>query len=256
MAWKSADPSAGSFANIGRLCEPLIAKLRNGVGFPDHEVGPLLALFEKVVTLSAGDPIIRDGQRSASVALLVSGWAARFKLLPDGSRQITAFLLPGDFCDLQLLILKEMDHDVVALTPVTLACIAGKAMEELPLRSPALARALWQSALVDEAILRQWLTSIGRRDARAAIAHILCELHFRMTIAGLARADAIDLPVTQSQLADATGLTGVHVNRVLQGLRGDGLITLSRRQLTIHDVARLSEIAGFDAAYLRLKRET
>jgi CRP-like cAMP-binding protein len=255
MAMRFVDGSTGSGSATAGLCKPLTTKLQNAVGLSPPELAPLISMIQSTRQARAGDAIIRQGEKSVFLHVLASGWAARIKHLPDGSRQITAFLIPGDLCDLQLMILEEMDHDIVALTAVTLACIAEDALESLPLRAPEVAHALWRSALVDEAILRQWLTSVGRRDARSAIAHMLCELHFRMTTAGLARDDAIDLPITQAQLADATGLTGVHVNRVLQGLRGDGLITLSRRQLTIHDIARLGEIAGFDATYLRLKRK-
>ena len=138
---------------------------------------------------------------------MLSGWAARYKLLPDGTRQITAFLIPGDFCDLHVTILREMDHGILALSPATIAYIPHQAMQDLPLNRPALARALWWATLVDEAVLRAWIVTIGRRDAHEGVAHLLCELHARMRNVGLVEEGAFSLPLTQEELADALGLT-------------------------------------------------
>jgi CRP-like cAMP-binding protein len=181
---------------------------------------------------------------------MVEGWAARAEILKDGGRQITAILLPGDFCDLHVTILGEMDHDIVALTDARVAYVPHKAMEELPAMRPELGRALWWATLVDEAVLRSWISNIGRRDAYQRLAHLFCELHARLKLVGLVEGDRFDLPMTQEVLADAQGLTPVHVNRTLQALRGEGLIELSERMLTILDVARLHKAAGFDPSYL------
>ena len=167
-----------------------------------------------------------------------------------GSRQITAFLVPGDFCDLHATILREMDHGILTLTPATVAYIPHQAMQDLPLNRPALARALWWATLVDEAVLRAWIVNIGRRDAYRGRRPSVCELHVRMRNVGLVEEGRFSLPLTQEELADALGLTPVHVNRVLQRLRKEGLITLQARRLTVDDPAGLREAAGFDPSYL------
>lgn len=194
--------------------------------------------------------IISEGNRPEELHLIVSGWAARCKTLPNGSRQITAFLIPGDFCDLQGKILGRMDHSVVALTNCEIAWIESDRFDRLTMEHPDLTRALWLRTLLDAAILRQWIVNNGRRSARQRIAHLLCELHARMDMARLVHNNRLHLPVTQTELGDATSLTAIHVNRTLQRLRGEGLITLSGRVLTINNITELQQVADFDGGYL------
>ncbi len=196
--------------------------------------------------------IIAEGARPRAVHLLLDGWAARYRLLDDGARQITAFLIPGDFCDLHVTMLEHMDHGIVALTDCNYACIDTDDLEACADAHPALARAFWRATLIDEAVLREWVVNVGRRDAMQAIAHLLSELHLRARIAGLVDDDAMDLPITQDDLADATGMTPVHCNRTLQKLRSDGLIELASKRLRILDLAGLRKAGGFDPAYLHL----
>jgi CRP-like cAMP-binding protein len=146
-----------------------------------------------------------------------------------------------------------MDHGITALTPATIAFIPHGEMEALMERRPALARALWWSTLVDEAVLRSWIVNLGRRDAYESIAHLMCEMHVRMEHVGLVQDDRFDLPLTQEELADSLGLTPVHINRILQRLRGEGLITLKERMLTILDIEGLRKAAGFDPNYLHTR---
>ena len=174
--------------------------------------------------------------------------------MPDGARQITAYLIPGDFCDLHVTILRQMDHSITALTPATVAFVPHGEMEALTAERPALVRALWWATLVDEAVLRAWIVNLGRRDAYESIAHLMCELHVRMEQVGLVENGRFDLPLTQEELADSLGLTPVHVNRILQRLRADGLIILRERLLTILDVAGLRKVAGFDPNYLHTRK--
>ena len=188
--------------------------------------------------------------------LIIEGWAARYKILRDGSRQIVAFLLPGDFCDLHVAILGHMDHAIVAITECQVAFIPSADVDELTSRHSSLTKALWWGTLVDEAVLRSWIVNNGRRNAEAAIAHLLCELHARMQLIGRADSDCLAMPLTQEELADATGLTPVHTNRMLQSLRKAGLIELSDRMLTVLDVPGLRNLAGFDPDYLHLVRRT
>ncbi len=219
----------------------------------DEDSDCLAGLCVDVTSTRRHADIIAQGDRPHAIHLLLGGWAARYRLLPDGSRQITAFLIPGDFCDLHVTVLDRMDHGIVALTDCDYACIPSDRLDACAGERPRLARAFWRATLVDEAILREWVVNVGRRDATQAVAHLLCELFLRARMAGLATGDTIPLPVTQDDLADATGMTPVHMNRTLQKLRGDGLIELAQRQLTVRDLPALRAAAGFDPAYLHLR---
>jgi CRP-like cAMP-binding protein len=240
-------------------------------GYAEAFRSPLLAKLETVATLDAEDraaiadlgrsardlgprrTIIREGDRPDHVHLVLEGWAARQKQLADGSRQITAFLIPGDFCDLHVTILGEMDHSIGTLTRARVAYIPRAQMEALIAR-PGITRALWWATLVDEAVLRAWLVNVGRRDATESIGHLLCELYVRMKTVGLTTDHSYELPLTQEELADALGLTPVHVNRVLQRMRADGLISLKGGALTIHDYRRLEKASGFNPNYLHIEQ--
>lgn len=232
---------------------PLIAKLERIARLSAEDRLALLEICSDVRHFAKGRDIIHEGERAEHVHLMLDGWAARYKIVPDGSRQITAFLVPGDFCDLHITILTQMDHSIGALTPTSIAFVSQEVMQELPLKRPEIARALWWATLVDEAVLRAWIVNLGRRDAYAGISHLMCEMHMRMYHVGLVEDDRFSLPLTQEDLADALGLTPVHTNRVLQRLRGEGLITLRSGELTILDVPRLRQAAGFDPNYLHAR---
>ena len=198
--------------------------------------------------------IAKEGAPAEYVHVMLSGWGARYKTLRDGSRQIVDFVIPGDFCDLHVSILREMDHGILALTPCCVARINEKEIANLTSENNRIVRAMWWSTLVDQSILREWVLNVGRRNAYERIGHLLCEMHFRMKRVGLVEDDRLSLPVTQEELADATGLTSVHVNRTLQRLRREKLIELGEGMLTLLDVAALREAAGFDPSYLHIKR--
>jgi CRP-like cAMP-binding protein len=229
---------------------PLIAKLERVAILTDDDHEAITAACRDVHRVPANKDIIREGDKPDHVHLVLDGWAARYKDLPGGTRQIIAYLIPGDFCDLHVTILSEMDHGIFALTPVDVAYIPRTAMIQLTLDRPSLTRALWWATLVDEAVLREWIVNLGRRDALERIAHLLCEMHFRMKNIGLVHDDRFDLPLTQDEIADTVGLTAVHTNRMLQTLRLDGLLTLHGRVLTILDIDRLRQLAGFNPNYL------
>jgi len=233
---------------------PLIRKLMgfNTLSGADREA--LDALCGSVVERRSGAHLIREGEQPASVFLLIDGWAFRYKYTENGGRQILAFLLPGDLCDPQVFILEQMDHSIALLSDARVVEIPKKVIVALTEDHPAIARALWWSALVDEAVLREWLVNMGRRDARARLAHLFCELWMRMCHVGLSDDGAFSLPLTQEQLGDTVGLTSVHVNRVLQGMRTEGLITMQSKTLTILDTERMTMIAGFDPKYLHFRR--
>lgn len=193
--------------------------------------------------------LVREGQQSAECTLLLRGFAYRQKLLRDGGRQIINFLLPGEFVDLQTVVLPTADHNVQSLNRSEVAIIPRSALVELADSRPNVRTAMWIDTLIGAAIVREWVVNVGRRDSRARIAHLLCEIAVRLRAAG-ADGDMFDFPVTQEQLADATGLTPVHTNRTLQALRRDGLIQLTSGSLRILDWQALREAADFDELYL------
>jgi CRP-like cAMP-binding protein len=251
---QSGAPRSHPSARHDTGCDRFVAKLSAASHLPSEDAEALAQLCANVRTIAAKHDVISEGDRPDHVHIVLEGWAARYKILPDGTRQITAFLIPGDFCDLHMTMLAQMDHGILALTRCRVAYVPHRLMEDLPLDRPRLGRALWRVTLVDEAVLRSWIVNLGRRDAAERIAHLFCELHARLALVGLVRDERFDLPLTQDVIADATGLTSVHVNRVLQKLRGDGLITLASGQLTILDVDGLRKLAGFDPNYLHRER--
>lgn len=236
---------------VAKFASPLIAKLETRAPLPAEDRDALYELYADAREMEARRNVIREGDRPEHIHLMIDGWGARYKMLPDGARQITAFLLPGDFCDLHATILKAMDHGIATLTRSRVAFIPREKMASLTER-PSLAKAFWWSTLVDESVLRNWIVNIGRRNAYEAIGHLVCELYVRMKNVGLVTDHRFHLPLTQEEIADALGLTAVHVNRVLQRLRSEDLITLRRGLLVIHDYQRLEEAAGFNPNYLHI----
>jgi CRP-like cAMP-binding protein len=211
------------------------------------------AATHKLRELRPRDDLIQEGDQPKHVNLILEGWACRYKMLEDGRRQITAFLLPGDLCDLRMFILKRMDHSIGAITPLTIAEIPSNDIIALTDSHPRVARALWWNSLVEEAIQREWTTNLGQRQATERIAHVFCELFIRLRSVGLTNGVTCDLPITQEQLGDATGMTVVHVNRTLRDLREAKLVTLNSRTLTIPDLQLLMNAALFDSNYLHLE---
>lgn len=227
-----------------------ISKLESVVPLSCEDRSALDAVCRISRKLPPRTEIARKGEQPHDVHIILTGWAARFEVLADGGRQITAFLLPGDLCDQHVSILGHMDHTISTLTDATVAYLPNGTLEDVAAVHPTVARALWWSTLVDESILRQWIVSMGRRDAYAAVSHLLCELQARLRIIGLVGDHHVDMPLTQEDIADSLGLTPVHVNRVLKRLRDENLVSLHQRILTIPDVLKLREAAGFDGTYL------
>ena len=196
--------------------------------------------------------IAREGESPKHVRLILEGFACRYKQLEDGRRQIMAYLVPGDLCDLHVFILKAMDHSIATLTTSKVVDIPRSRILELTER-PAIARAFWWMTLVDEATLREWLVNLGQRDAEERVAHLFCELHLRLKSVGLSDGARFSLPITQAELGDTMGISSVHANRALQSLRSKDLITFRNREVVILDVARLQQLSGFNPNYLHLK---
>ena len=232
-------------------CEPVLARLRAHAALTEQDEQAVGRLCQDARDLPARRSIIKEGDRPEQVHWLLRGWAARYKLLPDGARQIVGLLIPGDVSVLHASLVDEMDHGIVALGPVRLASIPAVAMDALAHSRPNVGQALLLASLVEEATAKAWILNVGRRDAAERIAHLFCELHARLERIGLVDGDSFELPLTQDTLADAVALTAVHVNRTLQHLRSDGLILLKGRRLKILDLAALRTRAGFDGDYLR-----
>ena len=233
---------------------PLFRRLSTLAGLDAADQARIEELCKNVRQVPRKGYIVREGDRPEYVHVMLKGWAARFKTLQDGSRQIVDFVIPGDFCDLHVALLSEMDHGIVALTPCSVARIDEAEIAKLTSENNQIVRAMWWSTLVDQGILREWVLNVGRRNAYGRIAHLLSEMHFRMNRVGLVEHERLALPVTQEELADATGLTSVHVNRTLQRLRRENLVEVRGGMLTLLDVPGLHEAAGFNPNYLHVRR--
>ena len=233
---------------------PLVRRLSTLADLDAEDRSRLSALCQNVVKVSRRTDITKEGDRPNYVHVMLRGWGARYKTLRNGTRQIVDFVIPGDFCDLHVALLREMDHGIIALTPCSVARIDQAQIAALTSENSRIVRAMWWSTLVDQSILREWVLNVGRRDAFERVGHLLCEMHFRMQRVGLVEDNRLSLPLTQDELADATGLTTVHMNRTLQRLRNDSLIQLQQGMLTLLDVTALQKAVGFDPAYLHVQR--
>ena len=212
----------------------------------------ILALPHTLRRLEAQSYTMREGDRPERCAVLVSGFAYRHKLTGEGSRQIVSLHIPGDALDLQNLFLRESDHNIQMLTRGVVAEVPGAALEALVLSNRDVGRAVLTSTLIEASIFREWELNLGRRDARSRVAHLLCEFAYRLRAYGHHPTGTYELPMTQEQLADATGLTAVHVNRVLQGLQREGLIDRDRRMIRFPSWERMSDVADFNPRYLHI----
>lgn len=231
---------------------PVLRKLDRLSPLTESDRITIAALPFRYEQVAAGRQLVREGDRPTECCVLLSGYAFRSKDTQDGKRQILSFHVAGDFLDLQQMKLAEADHAVYALGTAEIAWVSHVELECALRSSPTLADALWRDALVDSSILREWVLNVGRRDARARIAHMLCEFATRREAAEVGTADQFELPMTQEHIADATGLTVVHVNRMLRALTQAGAIAHGGRLVHIVDWKRLREIAGFDPAYLHM----
>jgi CRP-like cAMP-binding protein len=217
----------------------------------DDDRAFLDSLIDDVVSVAAGEDIICEGENTDHVRLIVEGMACRYKILGDASRQIVSFVVPGDLCNPHVFILKAMDHSIGALSACHTVNIERQRVLEM-FERPAIARALWWSTLVDEATLREWVVNLGQRDAKERLAHLFCEMHTRLESIGLTENGKFSFPVTQADMAAALGISGVHVNRALQSLRAEGLVSVGRKEVVILDVAALKTMSQFDPNYLHL----
>ncbi len=235
-----------------RMLEPMLRKLRLWVDLDARQEQALMDLPHTLVTLEKQQTFVREGDNVSHCWLVLSGYCVRFKYVGTGGRQIVSIHMKGDLVDMHNALLGVADHGIQTLTPCKMAKIPVEALHQLADREPLIKDGLWFDTLVDASIHREWVANVGRRDAYTRIAHLLCEFGLKLDAVGLEQLD-YELPMTQDQLADSTGLTAVHVNRVLQSLANDGLIErLTSRSVVIGDWKRLTAAGDFQRGYLHL----
>jgi CRP-like cAMP-binding protein len=228
----------------------LVQKLEMRTLLTDADTRALLALEGHIRHVGPREDVLVENDRPDDIVFFVRGFGFRYKLLGSGRRQITAYLLPGDCCCPDVLLSPAMDHSIATLSPATVIAFPRHVIADLLAAHPGLERALRWAALVEGAIAREWVVNLGQRTASERLAHLLCETFTRLRIIGLTQGDSCEFPLTQAELADTLGLSTVHVNRTLQDLRRDGLITLKGRTLVVHDLPALQRLSIFDPAYL------
>jgi CRP-like cAMP-binding protein len=233
--------------------EQLVRNLELRSPLPPADREAVLNLPHTLRTLEAATYTIREADAPKQCTILLSGFAFRQKLTGEGARQIVALHIPGDALDFQNLFLDVSDHSIQMLTRGDVAILAIADLQILARERPAVGHAILVKILVEASIFREWVVNVGQRDAKTRIAHLLCELGVRLETEGLAHQYSYELPMTQEQLADAVGLTSVHVNRTLKALEGEGLIVRSKRAISFPDWRRLREAADFNQRYLHLE---
>ncbi len=232
------------------MTNPFVNKLRGLADLTANDTAALERITSRPRRYNPRQDLIREGDETGPMFVILDGWACRYKILPSGTRQIMAFLMPGDACDLHIKLLAEMDHGIQALTPAMVARVSQDDMQEIMQNHRSIALAMYSAQLVDEAIMRAWIVSMGRRSSVERLAHLMCELYLRGQTIGLTQDGELAMPLSQIVLADALGMTPVHINRVLKELRLDGTMSLTRGSVTIMDPQKLAQIAGFDENYL------
>jgi len=231
----------------------LIRQLESVTDLKDRDRSALASLPLRIKTVSDKRDILREGSNTTESCLMLSGFAGRYKVVAGGRRQIVSLHLPGDMPDFTSVYLQTLDHSLVALTQARVGFITHEALRSVMRQNPNVAEALLCSAFIDGSIYREWIANVGRRTAIERIAHVICETFTRMRALGLAKQATFELPLTQGELGDVTGLSSVHVNRTLKELRSRGLIETNGKIHAILDWDLLQEAADFDPAYLHLK---
>ena len=231
-----------------------LKKLRLRTAISADEERVIRGLVAESRRSRADTVLVKAGQPLTVSMLILDGWLVRSKDLPSGERQVMEIHLPGDFADLHGFTLKQLDHDLIAITECVIGYVPHERLMELTEKHPRLARIYWLSTNIDAAITREMALSLGQRSAISRMAHLFCELHTRLAIIGRTDGDTFEFPLTQRELGECLGLTVVHVNRTLQELRRRGLVRAENRHVTITDRRGLEDVAEFDPTYLQLHR--
>lgn len=236
------------------LLAPFTKKLTQRSPLDSSNTDLILALPRRVTSFESSTQPVRQGDTTKTCCLVLSGFVCRTKFTGSGLRQILSIHLKGDLVDIQNVFLTEADYNVQTLTNATLAFIPKHEIVDLIDKSPEIRKAIWLDILADASISREWLLNVGQRNARARVSHLICEIVFRQNAAGFCRGMTFEWPMTQEQFGDSTGLTAVHVNRMLKLLRNDGIITYAKSKITILDWNRLKSAASFSQEYLHYPR--
>lgn len=230
--------------------ELLICKLERLTRLTDADRAALQELPSKIEIFAADQLLVREGDRPADCCLLLGGYACRYKMTEAGDRQIVSFHMAGDLLDIQHLMLERADHSIATVTQAEVCWVPAANVKALLQARPAINEALWRDALIDASIFREWVLNVGRRSATSRIAHMLCELATRREAAGLGAPEASDLPLTRQQIAQATGLSTVHVTRVLGDLSNQRVLTPPDCPIRIIDWERMCQVGEFNGLYL------
>lgn len=233
----------------------MIRKLDSIFVLTDEEKQALTDLPVQIKNIKTNHDIVRVGDQPAQCCFIVEGFTCVYKVSIEGKRQIMALHVPGDIPDLQSLHLRVLDINIASISPCKLGFIQHKDLNQLFERHPRLAGVFWRETLIYASIFREWLLNIGQREAYSRIAHIICELMLRLKAVGLVENNTFHMPVTQAEIADATGMTPVHVNRVFQALRSDGLIQTDKSRMTIPDWNKIQQAGEFDPLYLHIEKD-
>lgn len=226
--------------------EMMIRKLRQHSELPNESIEALRSIVAPARSFPEESSIFREGDVSTRCCVILSGFAYRSKVSEGGKRQILSFHIAGDMPDLHGLPLKRMDHDLVTLSEAQVGFIDHDALERILDARPALARALWRESLVDAALFRQWIVNLGTRSAAGRLAYLIAELRQRLGAMGMVVNEQFEFPITQVKLADALGVSVVHVNRILQSFRTQGILDVRRQIVTLGDFEKIVQLGGFD----------
>jgi CRP-like cAMP-binding protein len=236
------------------VAAPWIQRLSGLGGLQPAEQALLEQAAQSPRLYAAQEGLAKSGDAAEHVFVVLDGLACEFKLLPDGRRQMLAFLLAGDMTDARQLLMPRWDHSLCVLWPGRIAALPLDTVRRLESHA-GIARALGRYSLMKQAIAREWLVNVGHRTAFERLSHLLCEIYVRLNAVGLAHDFTFELPLTQAEIGDTLALSAVHVNRTLMELRRLKIITFQNRQASIHDYAALSAAAGFDPRYLQPEPE-
>jgi CRP-like cAMP-binding protein len=237
---------------IGRPYSRLLRRMERLGALEPHDRQRICELPLVVTNVAANQEITHRGDKPSRCALVLGGFLYTYRITSGARRQITSFVIPGDFADLQAAYLQSVDYNLSALGPAVVAFLPNTALKDMLDRSPQLAQAFWRESFIEAAIYREWITNIGRRESLARVAHLICELAARLRTVDLARNLRFAIPMTQAELADACGISSVHANRVVQELRRQGLVEWDSRQVRIRNWSGLARIGDFSAEYLQV----
>jgi CRP-like cAMP-binding protein len=228
----------------------LVKRLRTLAAISNDDIAAIHSLPIAVRDFPADRPVVRDGQRCTECCLIVEGFCARSKTLSDGKRQILSIHIPGEVPDLMSLFLHVMDHDLLTLTACKLGFISHESLRQLHRRKPNVAEIFWRDTLIDASMFREWIVNVGQRPAPARLAHVMMELRERLRLIGRVDGNRFEMPLTQEEIGEALGITGVHANRVIRHLREEGIVELSRGEVTVLNEDKFQELSDFDSRYL------